>query len=371
MSGFTTTGASILTEIENKGHTILLWRSFTQWLGGMGIIVLTLAIIPAVKTGGMQLFIAETSGPGPTPDKIIPRVAETAKNLYITYLLFTLTLFCILSGIGMHPFESLCHTFSTISSGGFSPLNSSIGGYSTDRYSENYLYYEAVIVIFMFLSGVNFSIHYRILSGDFKVCFKNTEFRYYIIILLVTVSIIGIDLWWHQIYGTFGEIFRYSIFTGSAILTGTGFANVDFGQWPSTSKTVLLTVMFFGGMAGSTTGGVKIVRIVALLKEAIAGVKHTIHPKRVFTIRIGSSHLSREVTASINAFLVLYIIIYILGIFILSYTNLDMETIASMSVASLSNIGPGLGSVGPSKSYALLPDYAKWVLSFFMLLGQA
>ena len=140
MSGFTTTGASILTEIEGKGHTILLWRSFTQWLGGMGIIVLTLAIIPVVKTGGMQLFMAETSGPGPTPDKIVPRVAQTAKNLYITYSLFTLVLFCILSAIGMHPFESLCHTFSTISSGGFSPLNSSIGGYSTDQYSENYLY---------------------------------------------------------------------------------------------------------------------------------------------------------------------------------------------------------------------------------------
>ena len=370
MSGFTTTGATILTEIENKGHLILLWRSFIQWLGGMGVIVLTLAILPAVKTGGMQLFTAEVLGPGPTPDKIVPRVAQTAKNLYITYIAFTLIQILLLLWGGMNTFESLCHTFSTISSGGYSPLNNSIEAYSTNQYSENYLYYEIVTIIFMFLSGVNFSLHYKALTGNFKVYFKNLEFRYYLFITGFIILLISWDLWWHNAYSTFAEIFRYSVFTTSSILTGTGFTNTDFGEWSSTSKSILITIMFFGGMSGSTTGGVKIVRIATMLKEATAGIKHTIHPKRVFTIRFGDFHLSREVRTSFNTFMVLYIIIYVVGVIILSYTNLDIETLASMSVTTLANVGPGLGEVGPAKNYALLPAYAKWVLSLFMLLGR-
>ena len=369
ISGFTTTGASILSNIEDLGHTMLLWRAFTQWLGGMGIIVLTLAIIPTLGTGGMQLFVAEV--PGPTPDKIVPRVGQTAKNLYFTYSFLTIIEIALLYFGGMDFFESLCHSFSTLSTGGFSPLNSSIGSYYGTQHShQNYLYFETIIMIFMFLSGINFGLHYRFLTGHFKIYFESCEFRYYVGIGGVMICLLALNLYTHNIYTSFPEILRHASFTVISIYTSTGFGTEDFDLWPSTSKVLIFSLMFLGGMSGSTTGGAKTIRISSILKEAFAEIRHIIHPRRIFSIHFGLEHLSREVIKAINAFMILFIVIYIIGVIMLSYTNLDIESIASMVASCLGNIGPGLSAVGPTKNYNQLPDYAKWVLSLFMLIGR-
>ena len=369
ISGFTTTGASILSDVEGIGHTMLIWRSFTQWLGGMGIIVLTLAIIPTLGTGGMQLFIAEV--PGPTPDKIVPRVGQTAKNLYLTYTFLTVAEILLLYGGGMSLFESLCHSFSTLSTGGFSPLNSSIGSYSKgEHFHENHLYFEIVIIFFMFLAGANFALHYRFLTGNFKSYFKNYEFFHYVGIGMVMMFLVGLDLYLHNVYKTPQEVLRHTSFTVLSIYTSSGFGTEDFVLWPSTSKVLILSMMFFGGMSGSTTGGIKTMRIVAMFKQAFAEVAHAIHPKRIFTTHFGQEHLSREVTNSINTFMILFLIVYVIGVALLSYTGLDIESITSMVASCLGNIGPGLSEVGPTKNYSLLPVYAKWVLSLFMLMGR-
>ncbi len=369
ISGFTTTGASIISNIEGLGHTMLLWRAFTQWLGGMGIIVLTIAIIPTLGAGGMQLFDAEV--PGPTPDKIVPRVGQTAKNLYLTYSLLTTIEIVLLSLGGMNLFESLCHSFSTLSTGGFSPLNSSIASYyGKEHLHENYLYFEVIIMIFMFLSGVNFGLHYRFLTGNFKIYFKSYEFRYYVGIGAVMILLVSSDLHTNHTYTSFSETLRHASFTIISIYTSTGFGTEDFDLWPSTSRILILSLMFFGGMSGSTTGGAKTIRIISMLKEAFTEIRRTIHPKRVFSIHFGSEHLSRELIKGINAFMILFVIIYVIGVIILSYTDLDIESIVSMVASCLGNIGPGLSTVGPTKNYSQLPDYAKWILSLFMLMGR-
>ncbi len=369
ISGFTTTGASILSDIESLGHTMLLWRAFTQWLGGMGIIVLTLAIIPTLGAGGMQLFAAEV--PGPIPDKIVPRVGKTAKNLYLLYSLFTITQIFLLYWGGMNFFESLCHSFSTLSTGGFSPLNSSIGSYQEGKhFHENYLYFEAIISIFMFLSGISFVLHYRFLTGHFSIYFKSHEFLYYISVAGCLILFIAFNLYTHNLYTNLSEIIRHTTFTVISIYTSTGFGTVDFDLWPSMSKVLILGMMFCGGMSGSTTGGAKTIRISAMLKTGFLEIKRTIYPKRIFAIHFGSEYLNKEVAKAINAFMMLFIIIYITGVIILSYTGLDIESLISMVASCLGNTGPGFGKLGPTKNYSNLPDSAKWILSLFMLMGR-
>ncbi|MDH5719664.1 MAG: TrkH family potassium uptake protein [Spirochaetia bacterium] len=367
MSGFTTTGASILENIENKGHTVLLWRSFTHWLGGMGFIVLSLAFLPALGIGGMQLYKAEV--PGPAPDKLMPRVGETARILYLVYTFITFAQFLLLYGGGMNIFESLCHTFGTMGTGGFSPLNSSVGQYAAS-FTDNALFFEIIIIVFMFIAGTNFSLHYKALKGDFTVYLKDPEFRFYLILVLGGILTVTVNLYTHSNYESILEAFRHSSFTVVSIITTTGYGTEDFDKWPAYSKFLLMFFMFIGGMAGSTGGGMKILRIMAVIKESFAEIQRTIHPKKVYSVRFGATYISRDILQSLNSFVILYILLYIIGILILSITDYSFETISSMVIACLSNIGPGFADVGPTKNYSHLPAYAKWVLSYFMVLGR-
>jgi len=367
MSGFTTTGASILTEIEDLGKTVLLWRSFTHWLGGMGFIVLSLAILPALGVGGMQLYIAEV--PGPNPEKLVPRVGQTARILYMVYIIMTVAQVIALRLAGMNMFESLCHTFGSMGTGGFSPLNASIGQYQAQGISNAFMF-EMIIIIFMFLAGANFSLHYKAFKGNWRVYFQDPEFKFYTFIILFSVVSIGIDLFRFSVYNSWGEIFRHSSFTVVSIITSTGYATEDFDRWPVSSQLFLVILMFIGASAGSTGGGIKILRIMTLFKQAIVELKHVIHPKRVYVIRFGKMYISREVLASMNMFVLLYMIFYVAAVLILSSTGYDMATISTMVVSCFSNIGPGLAKVGPAHNYGFLPDYAKWILSYMMVLGR-
>ncbi|MES0491932.1 MAG: potassium transporter TrkG [Leptospirales bacterium] len=367
MSGYTTTGSSILSSVENLGHTVLLWRSFSHWLGGMGFIVLSLAILPALGVGGMQLYKAEV--PGPSPDKLMPRVGQTARILYMVYSLLTILQFSLLWAGGMNIFESLCHTFGTMGTGGFSPLNGSIGQYTTTANSSA-LYFEVVIIVFMFIAGANFSLHYRAMKGDWKVYFADSEFRFYFILVLLAIFTISLDLYNSSLYDDFGEVVRHSSFSVVSIITTTGYGTENFDLWPNYSRFLLVFLMFIGGMAGSTGGGIKVLRIMTIMKEAIYEISHIIHPKKVYSIRFGKTYIHRDVLSSMNMYVIVFLILYVLGILILSTTGYDFETVSTMVVACFANIGPGLGRVGPTENYGFLPDYAKWVLSYLMVLGR-
>ncbi len=368
ISGFTTTGASIFTVIANKGHTLLLWRSFSQWLGGMGIIVLTLAILPTMSNRTMHLFSAEVSGP--TPEKLMPRISETARNLYFTYTGLTVLQILLLHFNGMDLFSALCHSFGTLSTGGFSPLNASIGSYYQEQAHPHYLRFETIITLFMFLAGCNFSLHYKFLTGDKRAYWNNNEFRYYLGITLCVIMALCYDLYSTDIYNNFSTIFRHATFTGISILTGTGFATEDYNKWPSFSKSLIIFIMFFGGMAGSTAGGIKIIRVMVMGKEAFNEIRRAIHPKQIITVRLGQDSLSKDVISTIHGFVIIYIIVYFVGVCLLGFSGLDYESLSSMTIACLGNVGPGLAVVGPASNFSSLPDSCKWVLIVFMLLGR-
>lgn len=367
MSGFTTTGASILTNIESLGHSVLLWRSFSHWLGGMGFIVLSLAILPALGVGGMQLYKAEV--PGPSPDKLMPRVGQTARILYMVYTFLTVVQILLLWSAGMNLFESLCHTFGTMGTGGFSPLNSSIGTYSTAVPAQA-LSYEVIIIIFMFIAGSNFSLHYKAMTGNWRVYGRDDEFRFYVAIMVMAVITIVINLNWSGHYESIWSAIRHASFTVVSIMTTTGYGTEDFDQWPNYSRFTLVFLMFIGGMAGSTGGGVKVMRVLTLFKEAFAEISHIVHPRRVYTIRFGRRYISRDVLNSMNTFVIIYLFLYLLAVLVLTTTGYDLETVSTMVVACFANIGPGLNKVGPSQNYSFLPDYAKWILSYLMVLGR-
>lgn len=367
MSGFTTTGASILSNIEALGHTVLIWRSFAHWLGGMGIIVLTLAILPALGIGGIQLFKAEV--PGPTPDKLVPKIAETSRLLYSVYSFLTLAQFILLWGGGMNVFESVCHTLGTMGTGGFSPLNGSIGQYSTMG-NHSALYFEIIIIFFMFLAGANFSLHYKGIRGDFKPYLKDPEFKFYTSIVLIAILFISFDLYFHKQYESIGTIVRNASFSVVSIITTTGYSTANFDSWPGASKFIILFLMFIGGTTGSTGGGIKVLRIITLFKVSLVQIRSIIHPRRIETIRFGDIHIQKDVLNSIQAFLLIFLVIYASSILVLATTNLDYESISSMVVACLANIGPGFAKVGPTQNYGDLPSYAKWILSFLMVVGR-
>ncbi len=367
MSGFTTTGASILTDIEILGHSVLLWRSFSHWLGGMGFIVLSLAILPALGVGGMQLYKAEV--PGPSPDKLMPRVGQTARILYLVYTFITLIQIVLMWTAGMSLFDSLCHTFGTMGTGGFSPLAGSIGQYSQSQ-PDHALTFEIIIIVFMIIAGTNFSLHYKAMRGDWKIYFRDPEFRFYATILFLATASITYNLYLDKTYARLPQALRHASFSVSSIMTTTGYGTEDFDLWPSYSRYMLFFLMFVGGMAGSTGGGIKVVRVMTLLKEAWAEIQHIIHPNRVFSIRFGKVYISREVLTSMNTFIIVFLLLYVTAILILATTGFDFETIATMVVACFCNIGPGLGKVGPTHNYGFLPDYAKWILSYLMVLGR-
>lgn len=360
MSGFTTTGATILVDIERLPHGLLFWRSFTHWLGGMGIIVLTIAILPFLGVGGMQLFRAEV--PGPAPDKLTPRVTQTAKILWGVYILISLLETALLMLGGMNLFEALCHTFGTMATGGFSTKNASIGQF-------NSAYIDYVIIVFMLAAGTNFSLHYRFLKGQLKSYFKNSEFRLFLFLICSSTILIGLHTFTQQ-YASAETAFRKTLFQVTAIITTTGYTTADFEQWAFSAQFILFLLMFFGGCAGSTGGGMKIIRLYVLIKFVAAEISRLMHPKAVIPIRVGGTVIPRDIVRNILGFFALLIALFIGGVIVMTLLGLDLVSAFGAVAATLNNIGPGLGSVGPADNYAHLPLLGKWVLTFFMLAGR-
>jgi len=360
-SGFTTTGASVLSDIEAVPRGILFWRSLTHWLGGMGIIVLSLAILPFLGVGGMELFKAEV--PGPIPEKITPRIQQTALYLWGVYAFLTVAETVLLLLGGMNLFESLTHTFGTVATGGFSPLNRSVGQYGS-------AYFDWIITVFMFLSGVNFVLHYRLLRGHFRPLARDDEFRTYLWIVLFCIAVISADLLFRGNYDSIAEALRYSAFQVVSIITTTGFATADFELWPSFTQLILLLLMFAGACAGSTGGGMKILRLLILSRHTRAELKRVLHPHAVISVKVGGKVIDTRIQSSVTSFLILYVAVFIAGVFFMTSLGMDMESAMSGVAASLGNVGPGLGSLGPMDNYSAVPEAGKWLFSLLMLMGR-
>ncbi len=360
ISGFTTTGSSILNDIESLPHGLLFWRSIIQWMGGMGIIVLSLAILPILGIGGMQLFSAEV--PGPVTDKLHPRVKETAKRLWLIYLLFTISETILLMIGGMNFFDALNHSFTTMATGGYSTKQESIA-----HWNSPFIHY--VIILFMFIAGTNFSLAYFGLKLKFKKVFSNEEFRYYLGFTLIFALISTIVLYLNSDL-SFERSFRDSSFQVVSLITTTGYATADYLQWIPFLIIFLFAVMFFGGSAGSTGGGIKIMRIVILLKNSIAEFKRLIHPQAIIPVRFNHNTVKSQIINNVLAFIVLYILIFVVGTIVMSALGLDFETAMGSVIATLGNIGPGIGDVGPAENFQDIPAVGKWFLSFLMLVGR-
>ncbi len=360
MSGFTTTGASILNDIESLPHGLLFWRSLTQWLGGMGFIVLSLAILPILGIGGMQLFVAEV--PGPTKDKIHPRIRETAKRLWGIYVLFTLVEAILLFIGGMDVFDSICHSFTTMATGGFSTKQSSIAYFDSP-------FIQYVIILFMFMAGMNFSLHYYWLHRKFKPLTNNEEFRFYSLLVLVFTIIVTLGV----VFKPNVDIeltFRDSLFQVVSMITTTGFVTADYLSWGIFFHVIFFLLLFIGGSAGSTGGGIKIVRHLILIKNSALELRRLIHPRAVLPVRFNKSTVNQEIVLNIMAFLLLYIGVFIFGTLVLSLIGLDFLTSMGAVATSLGNVGPAIETVGPIENFAHLPAFGKWFLSFLMLMGR-
>jgi len=360
MSGFTTTGATVLSSIEGNPLSVLFWRDQIQWMGGMGIIVLVVAILPALGVGGMQLFRSEV--PGPEPDKLKPRIKETAKLLYLVYIIISVLQVVCLYITGMSLYDALTHMFGTMCTGGFTPKNLSVGHYNNPTY-------DLIIIIFMFIAGANFTLHYKVLHGDLKSLLKDREFLFYTGIILLSTLIIATQLRIY-VYNTIFAAIRYASFQVVSITTTTGFVTADYDQWPNLSKNILLVLMFIGGCAGSTGGAIKNIRILILLKKASREFQKILHPHAITPIHVGDKKISDEVVNNITSFFMLYMIIFVIGTLIMTSLGLDMTSALSSVAATLGNVGPGLGLVGPSQNYAFIPDIGKIILCICMLLGR-
>ncbi len=360
MSGLTTTGASILTEIEALPKSILFWRSLTHWLGGMGIVVLTVAILPLLGIGAYQLIKAEA--PGPTMDKITPRIAQTAKILWSLYVGLTVAETALLMIGGMNLFDALTHTFGTLATGGFSPKNLSVGHYDS-------AFIDAVITVFMIFAGLNFVLYYRLLRGHIKRVFSNVEMKAYIGIFFASTLIITLVLY-NKTYDTIGESLRYAGFQAATILTTTGYVTTDYTAWPYLAQIVLFALMFIGGCSGSTGGGIKVIRIVTMAKLALNEMKYLSHPNSVFRIRIGKETIMKNVVYAITGFFFLYILVLVVTSVVVASAGVDIQTSFSTALVTVGNIGPGFGRVGPAGNYAFYPEYVKWFLSFAMMIGR-
>lgn len=360
MSGFTTTGATIIGDIEKLPSGLLFWRSMTQWIGGMGIIVLSLAIMPLLGIGGMQLFSAEV--PGITKDKFHPRVKETAKRLWGIYVIFTATEVLLLVIGGLSLFDAINHSFTTMATGGFSTKNASTAYYDS-------IFVQYVFIFFMFLAGTNFSLHYFALHGNFDVFKKNTEFKLYVSFLIGATLIV---MFIHRPHHNFSleESFRQTLFHVTSLVTTTGFVSSDYENWAPFSRIVFFVFLFIGGCTGSTGGGIKFARHSLMLKNSWLEFKRLIHPRAIIPVRFNEKAVDQEIISNVQAFFMIYILIFIIGALILSLSGLDFFSAIGASATCLGNVGPGLGVVGPVGNFSTLPDFDKWVLSVFMLIGR-
>ena len=365
MSGLTTTGASVLGHsstllIEEVPHGILFWRSFTHFIGGMGIIVFSIAILPMLGMGGVQLFRAEVAGP--VADKITPRVKQTAKLLWGIYVGFVLIETLVLRIEGMPWFDSFCHSFGTMATGGFSTKNIGIAAYGG--------LIQWTIIFFMFCAATNFSLHYYFIAKGKRKYFKDREFRVYFSLVLFCAILFCIDIINSSNYEINIETIRHAIFTSVSLITTTGFGTEDFETWPSMSKTLVFFLLFVGGSAGSTTGGMKIIRSILVFRYLIYEVRKLLHPKGVFNFTIGENSIDDNVVRATLGFYLFYLFIFVFTAIVLSMTGLDVTTALSASASAIGNIGPGLGAIGPSDNWGHLTDLAKWLTSFCMLLGR-
>ncbi len=360
MSGFTTTGSSILNDIEALPHSLLFWRSIIQWIGGMGIIVLTLAILPALGVGGASLFTAEV--PGPTPDRLRPKITETAKRLWFIYLALTLAETVLLKIGGMGWFDSLCHSFTTMATGGYSTKQASVGYWDSP-------FIQYVIIGFMFLAGINFTMSYFLANFNFKKVWGNEEFRWYSYITFGFIALVTVGLSVSESLN-FEESFRVAAFQVTSIMTTTGFATADYLTWIPLLSSLLVVLFFIGGSAGSTGGGIKVQRILILLKDSVFELRRLIHPRAVIPTRCNGQALSQDVVNNVLTFTLIYIIIIIVSLPIMAAVGMDFESAFGAIITSIGNVGPGLGSVGPAENFSQIPNFGKWYLSFLMLLGR-
>ena len=359
-SGFTTTGATILTWIEGQPRGILFWRSLTHWLGGMGIIVLSVALLPAIGRGAYALYRAEA--PGPTAERVKPRMKETAKTLWTVYFILSAVETGLLMTGGMPLYDALCHTFGTMATGGFSTQNASIGSYGS--------YIQWIVIGFMFLAGCNFILHYQMLRGKVRSYWQSEEFRVYLFIALILAPLFTVIL------ALSGEGFsestlRRSVFQVVSILTTTGYTTADFNLWPAFLKISLIFLMFMGGCAGSTGGGMKVIRVYIALKTAFKAILQVILPNAIMPLKIDSKPVSETYVVRCAAYFIIYMFLFLFGTVVMTITeNTDLITAFSASVACLSNIGPGLGHVGAMENYSWISPVGKWFLSFLMLAGR-
>ena len=374
LSGYSTTGSSILTDIESMPKGILFWRSATHWIGGMGIIVLTIAILPLLGIGGMQLFMAEA--PGPSADKMHPRITETAKRLWLIYFSLTMAEFLLLKIAGMDWFDAINHAMSTMSTGGFSTKNASVA------YWNNMPIIQYIITFFMFVAGTNFIITYFVFKGKWERIFKNEEFKWYffgVLFLIITVVILIINFQDPTLqttinhpkpFGEYESAFRHAAFQIIAIITTTGFVSADFTMWNSFVTMLIFSLFFIGGSAGSTSGGVKIVRHITMIKSSLLEFKKLLHPSAIIPVRYGGKAIHHTIVFNILSFFVLYMLIFILGSVIFTFLGLNFISAVGITASSLGNIGPALGSVSPTNNFAHLSNPAKWFSTFLMLIGR-
>jgi trk system potassium uptake protein TrkH len=360
MSGFTTTGSSILNDIEALPHGILFWRSMTQWLGGMGIIVLSIAILPIFGIGGMQLFSAEV--PGPVKDKISPKITSTAKILWIIYIALTFLETILLWAGGMLFFDAINHSFTTMATGGYSTKQASIA-----YWESPFIHY--VIIFFMIAAGTNFTIYYLIAYGKFKKALGNEELKYYLLFILLFTVVISSGLVITNHLGV-EKAFRDGLFQVASILTTTGFVTADYILWKPFLVVLLFAVFFFGGSTGSTGGGLKIMRIILLFKNSYYELRRIIHPNAIIPIRFNGKPVTDQILYNVLAFFMFYILIFFTGSIILMLVVPDLPSSMSAVATSLGNIGPGLGLFGPMENFSQLHPFGKWFLSFLMLLGR-
>ena len=361
MSGFTTTGSTILTDIEVLPRGVLFWRSFTHWLGGMGIVVLFVAILPHLRAGGKQLFKSEV--PGPTAEVIRPRVSETASLLWKLYVGISAVEVLLLYLQGMALYEAMCHTFGTMATGGFSTKNASIGHYGSPAI-------DATVIVFMILAGTNFGLYFHLIRGDWRAIPRDPEWRSFISFIGVSVVLVTGSLLLNRFYGSVGESLRYASFQVVSMVTTTGYGTADFDVWPPLCKLILVTLMFVGGCAGSTGGGMKVIRITLLLKNAYIGVERVFRPHIVRTLKLGGVPVEPDTRDAIVVFFFVSVSILVFCALAMAAMGVDIVTATTSVIATLNNIGPGLVGVGPTQNYAFLPAPGKALLSLCMVLGR-
>ena len=373
ISGYTTTGASILNDIEAVPKGILFWRSLTHWIGGMGIIVLAIAILPLLGIGGMQLFAAEA--PGPSADKLHPRITDTAKRLWLIYFGYTMAETILLTVAGMSFFDAVNHAMCTLSTGGFSTKNDSLAHWNDTPIIQY------IVIVFMFLAGTNFVLSYFAFKGKIQKIIKDEEFKLYFRFITIFTIVAAVIIYFRadistssishpMVWGEAESAFRHSLFQVLAIVTTTGFVTADYTMWTPFLLVFFFGLMFLGGSAGSTSGGVKVVRHLILIRNGFLEFKRTLHPNAIIPVRYNKKSISKEIVFNVLGFFILYMLSFIIGALGFSMMQIDFTSAIGLAASSLGNVGPALGDFGPVNNYAALPDIGKWWSSFLMLIGR-